>query len=203
MFNKIKTIIIQLIAIIQLSCFMVNAAITPANPESQPFSSKEIVEKLLWVEVYIAEEVISMGNQCTAEVKRIINISKELQKEVEVINWEKPTKERVILMTMLQELNSITSCIAGAYLVISSLPYTTEEALPGEVTVSFKWVTTFYGRNIINSVNNLKHHADISDHKELAKKVKSEIRNIKITFITYINFLLKVGKALDLPWAKG
>lgn len=194
MFNRTEMIMVLVVGMIMGSFLIVQAAVPKSN-NTPKISKPAPVSQEGLVRIELAEEAAKIASKCLAVNKRLTVLARELEKTISAISLEEPTKERVVLMVMLSELIAIKSCLAGGFLTITSLPFIIKEGLPDAIKTARVWLYNFYGLSLANSLFNLGHHADLSEHKELVKKIVAEYNDIGATYASYFEFFKKAQEA--------
>ena len=113
------------------------------------------------------------------------------------MDWEKPTKERVLLMVLISELNSIKMCITSAFLIVRPISYIDARYMDKEIGTSSSLLTMFLWGNMVTSAGSIDANLKVLKNKELNTEFTAILTQAGETHGRCLGFLVNTKK--DVP----
>lgn len=159
--------------------------------ESEVDAEKEIRDELY-------EKMEKIGDVVTEFDRKVSVVGRKINSMASKIDWENPTKERVILMILSSELYAIKMGVVSSFLHIENMPLVDVRYLSDAIDHSITLLNKFFWINIERSAKNAQAHLDDYGSEELTKEFLDLFEKAGYAFGRCTAYLIKM-KLESLP----
>ncbi len=159
--------------------------------ESKVDREKEVRDKLY-------EKMEKIGDVVSEFDRKVSVVGRKINNIVSKIDWENPTKERVILMILSSELYAVKMAVVSSFLHIENMPLVDVRYLSDTIDHSITLLNKFFWINIERSATNAQTHLDAYGSEELTKEFLDLFEKAGYAFGRCSSYLIKM-KLESLP----
>jgi hypothetical protein len=146
----------------------------------------------------LQEKMEKVGDEVAEFDKKVGILGKKVSTMISEMDWENPTKERVILMVLSAELYAVKMAVVSSYLHIENIPLVDVRYLSDTIDRSTTLLSRFFWPNLQRSANNAQSHLDAYGSEELTKEFLTMFEAAGKTFAMCSAYLIKM-KVESLP----